>query len=233
VELANDGFLHSDLSLSGASRRSKLSELHSANKGQWVLPTRTDLPAVMTGPQLSLPRTVYFLTRGKLTHVLPSPLPANISNTPLLSLTWDLAPSSVTPRVCYPPEDGAPPFLQLVALGEDGLEVQEVSLSFLNKGKRKGRAEEPVRASLDISAGFLCTGGLWHRPGYPVQLTRSSSVRSDMSRTSFGSLDSDDLITKLQIEHGIYAWCQKDVRDWRVFWVGGTGREGGGENEDL
>jgi len=230
VELANDGALNTDLSYTrelsspSAGRRSRLSDVLS--KGRWVLPTRTDLPAVTSGRQQSLPRSVYFLTRGKQTHVLPSPLPATISNTPpLLCLTWESQPSSVTPRVCRPPEDGAPPFLQLVALGEGGVEVQEVSLSFLNRGKGKGRIEEPVRASLDISAGFLCTGGHWHRSDHSPQLKRSNSVASDVSGTSFGSLDADELASTLQTEQGIYGWCQKDLRDWRVFWVGGTGRE--------
>jgi hypothetical protein len=231
VELANDGALNADFSytreLSSPSpvRRSRVLDVQTLSKGRWVLPTRMDLPAVTFGHQQSLPRSVYFLTRGKQTHVLPSPLPAAIGNTPpLLCLTWESQPSSVTPRVCHPPEDGAPPFLQLVALGENGVEVQEVSLSFLNRGKGKGRIEEPVRASLDISAGFLCTGGHWHRSDHS-QLKRSDTVASDVSGTSFGSLDADELASRLQTEQGIYGWCQKDLRDWRVFWVGGTGRE--------
>jgi hypothetical protein len=231
VELANNGTLHPDfphtreLSASANSRRSRMSDVYSLSKGQWVLPTQMDLPAVASGRQSSLPRTVYFLTRGKQTHILPSPLPATIANTPpLLILTWESQPSSVAPRICHPLEDGAPPFLQLVAHGEDGVEAQEVSLSFLNRGKDKGRAEVPVRASLDISAGFLCTGGHWHRAGFP-HLARSNSVASNVSGTSFDSLDTDELMSRLQIEQGIYGWCQKDLRDWRIFWVGGTGRE--------
>jgi hypothetical protein len=231
VELANDGTLSPDSShtrelSSSGSRRSRLSDAHGPSKGQWVSPSRIDLSAALSGRQSSLPRAVYFLTRGKLTHILPCPLPATIYNTPsLLSLTWETQPSSVTPRFCYPPEDGAPPLLQLVALGQDGVEVQEISLSFLSKGKGKGRAEVPVRASLDISAGFLCTGGHWHRPAYSPQTTSSHSVASNSSGTSFGSLNKDELVPRLQIEQGIYGWCQKDLCDWRVFWVGGTGRE--------
>ena len=228
MELANDWTLNPDfcreLSASSGNRRSRLSEINNLNKGPWALPTRMELPAVTFGPQSSLPRTVYFLTRGKQTHVLPSPLPANICNIPpLLSLMWNWYPSSVTPRICHPQKGGSPPFLQLVAMGDDGIEVREVSFFFLNRGKGKGRTEEPVRASLDISAGFLCTGGIWDKPGYP-QLTRSLSVASDVSGRSFGSLDEDD-VSRLQTERGIYAWCQKDIRDWRIFWVGGTGEE--------
>jgi len=109
-----------------------------------------------------------------------------------------------------------------VALGEHAVEVQEVSLFSLSTGKGKGRAERPVRALLDVSAGFLCTGGLWHRPGYPFKLPSSISAASDSSITSFSSPETDELFSK---EQGIYGWCQKDLRDWRVFWVGGTGRE--------
>jgi hypothetical protein len=227
VELANDGALSPDvlrpreLSSSSGSRRSRLSDIHG--KGPWLLPTRLDLPATTSGRQSTLPRTVYFLTRGKQTHILPSPLPATISTVPpLLTLTWESQPSSITPRVCDPCENGASALLQLVALGEDGVEVLEISLSFLNRGKGKARAEVPVRASLDISAGFLCTGGHWHRPNYSPQLTRSHSVASDIS---FGSLDTDELASKLQQEQGVYGWCQKDVRDWRIFWVGGSGED--------
>jgi hypothetical protein len=233
VELANESLLSSDfshtreLSSSARGHRSRISDVYGLNKGQWVLPSRMELPAVTSvGQSPSLSRAIYFLTRGKQTHILPSPLPAIISNTPsLLNLTWESQPSSVTPRLCYPPGDGARPFLQLVALGENGVEVQELSLSFLSRGKGKGRVETPVRASLDISAGLLCTGGHWHQSGYPPQMTRSLSVASDSSGTSFGSLDTDEVLSKLQIEQGIYGWCQKDLQDWRVFWVGGTGRE--------
>lgn len=231
VELANDGallspdFLQSRETSSSSSSRRRISEVHVSSKGRWVLPSRMDLPAATSGRQPPLLRSVYFLTRGKRTHILPSPLPATISNNPpLFSLTWESQPSSVTPRVCYPPEDGALPFLQLVAFGDGGVEVQELSLAFL-RGQGKGRAEVPVRSSLDISAGFLCTGGHWHQPNSSPDLTRSPSVASDVSGTSFGSLNTDELLSRLQLEQGIYGWCQKDLRDWRVFWVGGTGRE--------
>ena len=228
VELASIGFLNPESSHTrdlSSSRRSRLSDVHSISKGPWVLPTRLELPAVTSGPNPTLPRTVYFLTRGKETHVFPSPLPAILSNSPpLFTSTWTFLPSSVTPRVCHPSKNGAPPFLQLVALGEDGVEVQEVSLSFLSRGKGKGRAEEPVRAFLDISAGFLCTGGLWDQPGFSPQLTRSLSSASDVSATPSSSVDKVELMSRLQ---GIYGWCQKDLRDWRVFWVGGTGDERG------
>ena len=218
------------MSSSTSSRRSRLLETGNI-KGQWILPTRIELPAAQSSRQSTFPRTVYFLTRGKQTHVFSSPLPANIfSSVPLHSVKWDTQPTSVTPRICCPPGDQDPPFLQLVALGEDGIEVQEMSLSFLNrgKGKGKGRAEEPIRAFADINGdtGFLCTGGHWHRPGYPNTLSRSLSVATDFSVTSsFDSLETEEIVAKMQTEQGIYGWSHVAVGDWRVFWVGGPGAE--------
>jgi len=187
------------------------------SKNPWILPGRVELPSE------SSPRAVYFLTRGKHTQVFPCPLPANLSNTlPIFAVMWESQPSHVTPRVCHSSETGAAPFLQLVALGEDGVEVQEISLPFSNKGK--GRAEESIRASAEDlgDAGFLCAGGQWHQPGYPHQITRSCSVASNISG-SFDNLETDEIISKMRMEQGIYGWCRKSQQDWRVFWVGGTG----------
>lgn len=220
------------LSSSTGSRRSRLSDMSFFTKGSWSLPTRIELPAVTTSRQSTLSRAVYFLTRGKQTVILPSPLPASISTSaPIHSVRWDSQPSSVTPRICYTREESTP-FLQLVALGEDGVEAQELSLSFLNRGKDKGkgRAEEPVRVIGDINgkAGFLCLGGHWHRPGYPSQLTRSISAGTNLSGTSFDSLETEEITAKMQQEEGIYGWGHNGLHDWRVFWVGGSGREDDG-----
>lgn len=215
---------------SSTGRRSRLSDMGNM-KGSWILPTRIELPAVQSSRQATLPRMVYFLTRGKQTQVLSSPLPANIaSSVPLHSVKWETQPTSITPKICLSPGDNNPPFLQLVALGEDGIEVQELSLSFLNRGKDKGkgRAEEPIRASADINGntGFLCTGGHWHRPGYPNTLSRSMSVATDISATSsFDSLETEEIVSKMQQEQGIYGWSHVGMGDWRVFWVGGSGAE--------
>lgn len=201
-------------------RRSRLSDVFVPSKGSWTLPERMELPS---DHQLSSPRAVYLLTRGKQTHVVPSPLPTNLSNTlPIFTVTWESQPSHVTPRICHSPKTGVARFLQLVALGENGVEVQEASLPFSSKGK--GRAEEPICASADLGdTGFLCTGGHWHRPGYPHQITRSTSVASDISGASFDSLETDEIISKMQTEQGIYGWCRKGQCDWKVFWAGGTG----------
>lgn len=222
------------LSSSNSSRRSRHSDTHGHTRQPWILPKHIELPALQTTGQATLPRTVYLLTRGKTTHVLPSPLPASIANTtPLLTLSWPTQPSDVSPRACFPPEGGGPPFLQLVALGPDGIEVQEVSLSFLDNKKGKGRMEEPIRVSTDIGdAGYLCLGGHWHRPGLAQRLTRTQSVASDYSATSFDSMDTDEIAAKLEREQGLYGWCRRGVQDWRIFWVGGTGEDTGEDEEE-
>ncbi|KII94654.1 hypothetical protein PLICRDRAFT_187014 [Plicaturopsis crispa FD-325 SS-3] len=236
VELYDDGAFqhqrHESMS-TPTSRRSRASfEGHGSakEKGMWIPPSKADLP-VTSGTIFSrepASKTVYFITRGRQTHITTSPLPANIAATPpLMKLTWQSHPSSVSPRVCYPPPAGSPPFLQLVAVGEDGVEVQEVSLSFLGKGKGKGRAEEPVRAQMDIGGdtGFLCEGGHWNRlyQDLGADLVRSYSCSSGFSDTSFDSLETEELAAKLRVEQGIYGWCQKGMEDWRVFWIGGHG----------
>jgi hypothetical protein len=118
--------------------------------------------------------------------------------------------------------------MQLIAFGgENGLEVQEISLSFLGKGK--ARMEESVHVEEDFGgdSGYLCSGGHWdasdlrlHLP--PQTIGRTSSTSSAMSGFSVGSVESTVLMEKLKREEGIYGWYRKGVEDWRVFWVGGS-----------
>lgn len=198
-------------------------------KPTWTLPTLVELS--------SMPSTsVYLLTRSKRTHIIPAPLPADLPNTPSFRiLTWASAPKHVEARVCRPyahEQEDHPPFLQLIAFGEDGIEVQEINLNQLTvrRGKGKGVANTPTHAVSDILGGEtapLCVGGLWHRPVHPDQtdLHRTDSVISYMSASSCDSNDTEELATKFMSERGIYGWVRKGHSDWRVFWVGGTGRE--------
>lgn len=116
--------------------------------------------------------------------------------------------------------------LQLTAFGEDGLEIQEVPLSSLfgNGKERLSRCEEPVVSEADIGeTGFLCGGGHWHRPyDAPLDLTRSFSMRSGIS---FDSLATEEVISRLEADQGMYGWQRKGLEDWRVFWIGGAGDE--------
>ncbi|THH16413.1 hypothetical protein EW146_g4220 [Bondarzewia mesenterica] len=231
VELADEGYFSRDtlspITASGSlsNRRSRASYdgfgFTKESKGHWILPAKCDLPVSVHRYDVS--QSVYVLTRGKQTHILPCPLPANIQACPPLKiLTWQSRPTHVAPKVVHPNSRDQQPVLQLVAFGEDGLEVQETSLSFVDDVKQKGREEEPVRCQTDFGGdtGFLCSGGHWHRP-YDAPLSRSYSTRSGVSMSSFNSMDTDEIIARMQAEEGIYGWQRQGLEDWRIFWVGG------------
>lgn len=218
-------------------------------KGAWILPSLVDLPAVqLAGGDISPEKSVYVLTRGKNTHVIPAPLPAVIQHVPPIhTFVWSSAPSSVSARVCVPHQTGsrtskAPetaPFLQLVGFGEDGIEAQEIPLATLvganGRGKGKGVAlAEPRHGQSFVGeTGFLVQGGHWHRlppeMSAPLALERTDSTASTHS---FESLHTDEVFARLKAEAGVYGWLRKSVEDWRVFWVGGDTREVGGYDEE-
>jgi hypothetical protein len=254
-----------------ANRRSRTSldgfGMARDNRGSWTLPTKLDLPIstaatsdtadpwdipltpstlVGDGP----PQSIYLLTRGKQSFVLPCPLPANLQATaPLLTFSWRSQPTFVAPRVIEVEgggdgiggggggEGGGPSpwsvaptrrqMLQLTAFGEDGLEVQETPLSF--SAKEKARFEEPVVSEVIIGeTGFLCGGGHWHRP-YDAPLSRSYSVRSG---ASFNSMATEEVVSRLESDKGIYGWQRKGMEDWRIFWIGGMGEEQRTDDDD-
>lgn len=201
---------------------------HTHTTARWVPPVHCELPSLR---QPGMMTKVLLLTKAKQTHIVPYPLPIGPSSyPPLYKVSWSSAPTSISARLCGPfVENGNmfPPFLQLIAFSsENGIEVQEVSLSFLGKGKGKARFEEPVCAEEDLGgeSGFLCRGGHWDRRQV---LNRSYSFASMVSQDSFDSTESGELAAKLKREEGVYGWCRKGLQDWRVFWVGGSlSREG-------
>ncbi|KAM6496153.1 hypothetical protein JOM56_008859 [Amanita muscaria] len=209
--------------------RNSFIELQSPNK--WGPPiTKCNLPFE---PGISLlPSQVHLVTRGRQTQVVPCPLPANFSFTPLWNVWWRTAPSYVLGRLYSSGGDcDTPPFLQIVALGDDGIEVQEVALYHLTQGKGKGKARvmDPLRAREDLGGpvGFLCGGGHWNnyeemcaRNG--LRSSSSSSILSLDSSNSGGTFDTDEKIAKLKRQEGVYGWWCKDFQDWRIFWMGGT-----------
>lgn len=209
--------------------RSRMSLEGHHHVPKWTTPVRCELPVP---GQNGMTRSVHLLTRGKQTHIVPCPLPIiPLSYPPLLAIAWQDPPTSISVRVCEPPDEnelGLTPFLQLIAFGGTaGIEVQEISLSFLRKGKGKARLEEPVRIEEDTggATGFLCTGGHWDQLDHVLQrqsLHRSSSASSTTSNQSFDSMASEDLVNKMKREEGIYAWCRKGAQDWRIFWIGGS-----------
>ena len=160
-------------------------------RGAWAPPAAAALPGM----------PVYLLTRGKRTHVLPAPLPMRVAaQAPLQVLNWGMQPTQVVPRACERPATGEP-FLQVTALSEDGVEVQELPLASLaaRKGKQRAR-DDTVVAQAEVGpggAGFLCMGGHW---------TELDAGRTDVSPA----------------EQGFYAWTRQGYEDWRVFWLGGA-----------
>ncbi|KAI0776186.1 hypothetical protein BD413DRAFT_688386 [Trametes elegans] len=222
---AQQAMLSSTPSTSGGghgARRSRASwdgRGFAKEKGAWVRPAKFTIP----GPsfqQQSAPAQMYVLTRGRQSHVLPHPLPARVAGLPPFRvLVWAAAPNSVSARVCTSDDPAEAPFLQVVALGTDGVEVQEVPLSQLSERKGKGRAQEPVRAQTDIggTAGLLTVGGHWNRPFYPG-LSRTYSTSSYSSFDSSTSTEEDG--DGEGGNEGIYAWVQKAAEDWRVVWLG-------------
>ncbi|KAH9938111.1 uncharacterized protein B0H18DRAFT_1080888 [Fomitopsis serialis] len=111
-------------------------------------------------PRRPLAPSMYVLTRGRISHVVPHPLPPSVSAVPPYRvLVWSSQPTDVSCRVCMPSRDenGPPPSC-------NGIEVQEAE----RKGKK--RDDEPIRASVDIGGdtGYLCVGGRWSRPYYAL-----------------------------------------------------------------
>lgn len=135
--------------------------------------------------------------RSKTSHILPSPLPVPMASyPPLRVLRWESPPNRVVARTCQRSEQY---FLQATALSDNGVEVQELPLTFLH-GNGKAR-EETVVVQAEVGpggAGFLCRGGHW----------AAGEAGQSGSPIDMG-------------EEGFYAWTQKGYHDWRVFWLGG------------
>ncbi|OCB87544.1 hypothetical protein A7U60_g5449 [Sanghuangporus baumii] len=223
VELNDDSPRDSLLSPVGHSpRRSFIRE----SKGLWLPPTYEELP--LTYANDLCVRPVYVLTRGKQTHIIPAPMPTPLSTCqPLYVLTWQHTPTQLRHRVCSPLDD--PAFLQVIGFGEYGVEVQEIPLSAFTKGKGKGRAQDPVRAAMDLGGdvSFLFRGGQWHEPRR--FLSRSASFMSCSSGTS--TVHTGGL--RKSAEDGFYASCRKGLEDWRVFWLGGEEKDDYSSSLDI
>ncbi|KAI0660724.1 hypothetical protein C8Q70DRAFT_971994 [Cubamyces menziesii] len=200
-------------------------------KGPWVRPVKFSIPGPSFQPSFS---QMYVLTRGRQSHIIPHPLPAKVSNVPPYRiLYWSSTPNSVTARVCTSDNPDEAPFLQVVAFGEDGVEVQEVPLSQLSERKGKNRAQDPIRAQADIggAAALLATGGHWNRPFY-------SGLARSYSTSSYASYDSATSTEEGGSgdggNEGIYAWVQRGSEDWRVVWLGdGAPQDDEFEDDDV
>ena len=183
---------------------------------KWLVPVRCELPVP---GQIDALRPVYILTRGKRTHIVPCPFPARSPPTPpLYAFFWKSSPKYVSPRVIHAKDDqiDKPPLLQLVSFSDNGIEVQESTLTFLrNKGKGRAMPDDLIKGEEDIGgdAGFLAVGGNWD------QLDNLCGLEPQaLTGQSMDNLDSLDLMRR---DQGIYGWFRKGFEDWRVFWVGG------------
>ncbi|KAF8969394.1 hypothetical protein BDZ97DRAFT_1795374 [Flammula alnicola] len=210
----------STISSSTLRQRARLSFDIRESASKWTLPVRCNLP-VPGQPGVMQP--VHILTRGKRTHILPCPLPPRSSVPPMHAVFWKSHPTYVSSRVIFADGDSIdePPLLQLVAFSENGIEIQEMGVSFMNiKGKGRAFPDEMLRAEEDLGeAGFLSVGGNWDRL---EQIYGCQPMPSAASVFSVDSMDSTDILARMKREEGIYGWCRKGMEDWRVFWVGGN-----------
>jgi hypothetical protein len=230
-----------------SSRRSRTSIDFMAfkeAKGTWILPSLVDIPAAqLPGGDVSPEKSVYVLTKGRQTHIVPAPFPAVIHQAPPIhSVVWSSTPTGVSARVCLAPrtrlQSETHPFLQLVAFGEEGIEVEEIPLAALVGGtKGKGKAVplivDPRHGQTFVGeTGFLAQGGHWHR--LPSEITAQALERTDStaSARSFESVHTEEVVARLKAEAGVYGWLRKSVEDWRVFWVGGDARDVGAYDEE-
>ncbi|TDL29387.1 hypothetical protein BD410DRAFT_779787 [Rickenella mellea] len=218
IELYTDSPINEASSPTGSLPRLSRHSFDNRNNGKepkapFLQPTHADLPSGSRGRQ-----KVLLVTRGKYTHILPSPLPVPICSWPPLKIiSWLSQPADVCHRVCSP-RDGSP-FLQLIGLGELGLEVQEVPLTFIS-GKGKGRQDDIVRSQEDVGgdAGYLCRGGSWGTPYSTLMRSETVSTMATYDGTPAGRRSNGT-------EKGIYAWVRKGLEDWRIFWLGGSEKD--------
>ncbi|KIM46555.1 hypothetical protein M413DRAFT_441642 [Hebeloma cylindrosporum] len=220
----------STMSTASVRQRSRLSFDIRESIAKWIVPVRCELP--VPGHD-GLTQPVHILTRGKRTHVVPCPLPSQTSaSPPLHAVFWKSHPTFVSPRVILSEQQ---PLLQLVAFGENGIEIQEMGVSFMSiKGKGRAFPDELIRAEEDLGgdAGFLSPGGNWDRLEQVLSWQQGPLPSAASVFSSDSSMDGADILERLKKEEGIYGWCRKGLQDWRIFWVGGSpGVNGsGGEN---
>ena len=211
--------------------RARLSLDIRESVSRWLAPARCELPVP---GQFDTVRSVYIITRGKRTHIVPCPLPTRSPpKPPLYAFFWKSRPKYVSPRVIHakPSSVDKPPLLQLVAFSDNGIEVQESTLTFLrNKGKGRAMPDDLIRGEEDIGGdtGFLAVGGNWD------ELDGLYGLQSSLSGQSMDdSMDPLDWIARMKRDQGIYGWCRKGFEDWRVFWVGGDRSQDIVEDNDF
>ena len=226
------GLLYSRDTFSSTIRAASVRQRSRSSFDKWIVPVRCELPVPGQG---GLTRPVHILTRGKRTHVVPCPLPSQtLASPPLHAIFWKSHPEFVSPRVILSENDHEQPLLQLVAFGENGIEVQEMGVSFMSiKGKGRAFPDELIRAeeALGGDAGFLSLGGNWDRLEQLLNWQQGPMPSAASMFSADSDMDSADVLERLKKEEGIYGWCRKGPHDWRIFWVGGNSGDGSGEEK--
>jgi hypothetical protein len=231
---SRDTFLSSMSTASVRLQRSRSLFDIRESAAKWIVPVRCELP--VPGQTPGVTRPVHILTYGKRTHVVPCPLPSQTSaSPPLHAVFWKSHPKFVSPRVILSENDNQQPLLQLVAFGENGIEVQEMGVSFMSiKGKGRAFPDELIRVEEDLGgdAGFLSLGGNWDRLEQLLSWQQGLMPSAASMFSADSDMDIPDMPERLKKEEGIYGWCRKGLQDWRVFWVGGnSGVNGSGEEK--
>jgi hypothetical protein len=219
------------------------------DSGTWLPLTSLHIPPPPPPRSPSSPSTqaeilkldmVYIFTKGRRSHVIPSPLPNPLSaSKPLAEFTWRSTVTDVTARTCYSADvDDAPGELQLQLLGfgPQGVEVVEIPVALIQaaahgaatslahiptspggKGKERELPDppplDPLRAQVDLGGdtAFLCVGGHWHDYEGPWG-------RSWGRRTS--SISSTIPEERVRDRSGVYGCAQRGLNDYRVFFIG-------------
>ncbi|EJU06526.1 hypothetical protein DACRYDRAFT_113210 [Dacryopinax primogenitus] len=192
------------------------------------LPIPTPLPSTSQYYAPPPERVYYLITRGNHTYAYPTPLPIPVSVSQASYVhTWTAPPNQVAGRVILGPDGAAN--LQLISFG-NGVEIQEIPVADIISGQQNkslGRAAGKLRSPTantrctivheGFPAGYLCSGGEWNRLAATGNAWRLLSTRPPVQRNmSDDSLDDRSRVS----DAGVYAWIQKDVEDYRVFWLG-------------
>jgi hypothetical protein len=204
-------------------------------KGPWLPIVTLELPypppANGEPPAFTASKTVLLMSRGRRTHILPSPLPIPLaSQPPLRVIRWHSQPRQVAARLSTGPEKE--PKLQVLGFTDHGVEIVETGINFIFKppdlgptiGKGKGKVRsisilsEPLtRAtweSPDVT-GYLGRGGYWHTLDTSSGRPELRNVAPDTDLSVYAGSGS-----RIELGQGIYAWTQKGFEDYRVVWLG-------------
>ncbi|KZT60170.1 hypothetical protein CALCODRAFT_492751 [Calocera cornea HHB12733] len=238
VDVYGDSTAGADISPTHSFSSSHGAKLHKHSwdsareaKSMWapLVQLYLPIPASPHNPYAAHERLYYLITRGKHTYayLTPLPIPVSLASASYVH-TWTAPPNQIAGRVIAG-RDGAAS-LQLIGFG-DGVEIEEILVADIiagHKDRSLGRAAGKVRsdpaeprrafAHEGFSAGYLCSGGEWDKMGALGNMWRASFARAPFMQRAM-SEESVEEISRVS-DAGVYAWIQKDLEDYRVFWLG-------------